>query len=66
MLAIAKGVASEEVDVNDVWDRPRRRLRAETVGVIVLTALLAIGATTMTVVAVTLSSSAPTIGAMIR
>jgi hypothetical protein len=55
-----------EVDVNHVLDRPRRRLRGETVGVILLTALLAIGATTMTVVAVTLSSSAPTIGAMIR
>jgi hypothetical protein len=55
-----------EVDVHYVWDRPRRRLRAETIGVIVLTALLAIGATTMTVVAVTLSSSAPNIGTMIR
>jgi hypothetical protein len=54
--------------VSYVLDRPRpkRRVRGETVGVIVLTVFLAVSGAALTAVAVSLTSNAPAIGAMIR
>jgi len=52
--------------VSYVWDRPKRRLRTQTLFVILLTALFAVGGTAMTVLAVAMSAGAPGVVRMLR